>query len=119
MLSKEALEEQRTIIIPMKENGNSPPELGAPTGCSHQALYPSWNNWKKSSNKETSIEVQRYGRAYGYGRTLTKAEEQEIPKGIIDEYPDQMKRDFALWTGEEVKLMIRQKYDMDMPIRTI
>ncbi|MHB9294220.1 hypothetical protein Holit_03346 [Hollandina sp. SP2] len=34
---------------------------------------------------------------------FTKAEEQEIPKGIIDEYPDQMKRDFALWTGEEVE----------------
>jgi hypothetical protein len=49
---------------------------------------------------------------------LTKIQEKEIQRAIADKYPDQVKLDFALWTWEAVKLMIRQKYGIDMPIRT-
>jgi transposase len=46
-------------------------------------------------------------------------QEKGIQKAITDKYPDQLKLDFALWTWEAVKLVIRQKYDIDMPIRTV
>ena len=118
-LSKTALEERRRIIIRMKENGSTPSEITAATGCSRQAIYPLWNRWKKSKNKEKTIAVKRCGRPLGYGRTLTKTQEKEIQKAITDKYPDQLKLDFALWTREAVKLVIRQKYDIDMPIRTV
>jgi transposase len=117
-LSKTALEERRRIIIRMKENGGSPTEIVAATGCSRQTIYPLWNKWKKSRNKEKAIAVKKCGRPLGYGRTLTNAREKEIQKAITDKYPDQLKLDFALWTREAVKLMIRQKYGVDMPIRT-
>jgi hypothetical protein len=42
----------------MKENGSSPPEIVAATGCSRQTIYPLWNKWRKSKNKEKTIEVK-------------------------------------------------------------
>jgi transposase len=118
-LSKTALEERRRIIIRMKENGASPSEIVAATGCSRQTIYPLWNKWKKSKNKQRAITVKKCGRPFGYGRTLTTAQEKEIQRVLLDKYPDQLKFDFALWTREAVRLVIRQKYDIDMPIRTV
>jgi transposase len=118
-LSKTALEERRRIIIRMKENGHSPTEIVAATGCSRQAIYPLWKNWRRSKTKEKAIAVKKCGRPLGYGRTLTNAQEKEIQKAITDKYPDQLKLDFALWTREAVKLLIRQKYGIHMPIRTV
>jgi transposase len=118
-LSTTALEERRRIIIRMKENGGSPSEIVAATGCSRQVIYQLWNNWKKSRNKGKIITVKKCGRPFGYGRTLTKAQEKEIQKIIIDKYPDQLKLDFALWTREAVKLVIRKHYGIDMPVRTV
>jgi DNA invertase Pin-like site-specific DNA recombinase len=46
-LGKTALEERRRIIVRMKENGSSPTEIAAATGCSRQTIYPLWNKWKK------------------------------------------------------------------------
>jgi hypothetical protein len=63
--------------------------------------------------------AKKYGRPFGYGRAFAKIQEKEMQRVIIDNYPDQMKLDFALWTREAVKLAIRQKYDIDMPIRTV
>jgi transposase len=118
-LNKTALEERRRIIIRMKENGSGAAEIAAATGCSRQAIYPLWNKWKNSKNKGKIIAVKKCGRPLGYGRTLTKAQEKEIQRVITDKYPDQLKLDFALWTREAVKLVIRRKYDIDMPIRTV
>ncbi|MDR2477741.1 MAG: helix-turn-helix domain-containing protein [Treponema sp.] len=53
-LSKTALEERR-MIIRMKENGSSPSEIAAATGCSRQAIYPLWKDWKKSKTKNLSL----------------------------------------------------------------
>lgn len=121
-LSKSALEERRRIIIRMKERGSSPSEIVAATGCSRQAIYPLWNQWKKSKskNKEAKIiAVKKCGKPYGYGRTLSGQQEKEIQKSIKDAYPDQLKLDFALWTREAVALLIKQNYRIAMPIRTV
>jgi transposase len=121
-LSKTALEERRRIIIRMKENGSSPSEITAATGCSRQSIYPLWNTWKKSKSKykdQKILAVKKRGKPFGHGRTLTEAQEKQIQKKITDKYPDQLKLDFALWTREAVRLLIRRKYEIDMPIRTV
>jgi transposase len=118
-LGKTALEERRRIIIRMKENGSSPAEITAATGCSRQTIYPLWNKRTRSKNREKAVAVKKCGRPFGYGRTLAEGHEKEIQKVITDKYPDRLKLDFALWTREAVKLMIRRKYGIDMPIRTV
>jgi len=44
---------------------------------------------------------------------------KEGSKALIDKTPDQMKLPFALWTREAVKLLIRQWFGIEMPIRTV
>ena len=38
---------------------------------------------------------------------------------MVDKTPDQLKLPFALWTRDAVKLLIRQLFDIEMPIRTV
>ena len=40
-------------------------------------------------------------------------------KALIDKTPDQLKLPFALWTRDAVKLLIRQWFGIEMPIRTV
>jgi hypothetical protein len=49
-----------------KQDGSSPAEIAATTGCSRQVIYPLW---KIGKNKEKSIAVKKCGRPFGYGRT--------------------------------------------------
>jgi transposase len=84
-----------------------------------QAIYPLRNKRKKSKNKAKTITAKKCGRPPGYGRALTGAQEKEIQKAVTDKYPDRLKLDFALRMREAVKLVIRQKYVIDMPIRTV
>jgi hypothetical protein len=100
------------------ENGSSPSAIAAATGCSRQVIYPLWNNWKKSKNKEKAAAVKKCGRPFGYGCALTKVQERELQKALANKYPEQLKHGFALWMREAVKLEIRQRYGREMPIRT-
>lgn len=72
--------------------------------------------------KEGGIEAirpRKEGRPAGSCMSLTKDQSKEIQKLIIDKDPDQIKMPFALWTRKAVKELIKNKYDIDMPIRTV
>jgi transposase len=121
-LTRQALEERRRIIIRMKKNGCRAAEIVEATGCSRQAIYPLWNTWKKSKSRHKEdgiITVKKCGKRPGCGRTLTAQQEKRIQNAIKDKYPDQLKLDFALWTREAVKLLIKELYGINMPIRTV
>jgi transposase len=59
------------------------------------------------------------GRRHGEKRTLSKDREQEVKNLIIDKTPDQLKFPFALWTRKAVQDLIRRRYRIHMPIRTV
>jgi len=50
---------------------------------------------------------------------LTPQQEKKIQKMIVDRHPEQLKLNFALWTRDAVRLLIRQEYGRNMPIRTV
>jgi transposase len=76
-----------------------------------------WQSYKKEGSK--AIKLGRRGRRTGEQRTLSSDQEVELRKALIDKTPDQMKLPFALWTRDAVKLLIRQLFDIEMPIRTV
>ena len=61
----------------------------------------------------------RRGRRTGEQRTLSSDQESELRKAVIDKTPDQLKLPFALWTRDAVKLLVRQLFDIEVPIRTV
>ncbi len=76
-----------------------------------------WQSYQKEGSK--AIKPGRRGRRTGEQRTLSSDQESELRKALIDKTPDQMKLPFALWTRDAVKLLIRQLFDIEMPIRTV
>ena len=50
---------------------------------------------------------------------MTKKQEQQIIRQLIDTNPQQLKFKFALWTREAVRYLIKHELDIDMPISTV
>ena len=59
------------------------------------------------------------GRKKGEKRTLSAQQEKEIQRIIIDKRPDQVKLGFALWTRAAIQQLIRDRYRIEMPMRSI
>ena len=68
----------------------------------HQALHPS-----------------KRGRKQGEKRTLSSEHENELRTVIAEKTPDQLKMTFALWTRRAVVELIRKRFGVKMPIRTV
>ena len=112
----------RGIIIRMKEQKYSAKEIMNAAGGSEAYISQLWGRWKRASGKkakERVIKQDRRGRIKGENRTLTKEQEKKIQKTIVAKYPDQLRFDFALWTREAVRQLIRREFGIDMPIRTV
>jgi transposase len=116
-LSAAALEERRKTIVRMRKAGKKVPEIMEATGASYDSIYTVWNKWVETGSK--SIKVVPRGLKKGQGRHLTSPQERNIQGKIIDQHPDQLKLDFALWTREAVRQLIKQEYSIEMPIRTV
>ena len=76
-----------------------------------------WQSYKKGGSK--AIKLGQRGRRQGEQRTLSSDQESDIQRALIDKTPDQMKLPFALWTRDAVKLLVKQQYGIEMPIRTV
>jgi len=121
-LSPSALEERRSVIIRMKENGATEKQITEAVGCSKQVIYKLWKQWRSSTNKKQKndvLTVKKRGIKFGEGRTLTPSRETQIQNIIKDKYPDELKLDFALWTREAVGELIKKQFGIAMPIRTV
>jgi|GEM_PF-1454377 len=81
--------------------------------------YLEFNYLVKHKEGSTAIKIGRRGRQYGDQRIFSPEQEKEIQRCLIDRTPDQLKLSFALWTREAVKLLIKQRYGISMPIRTV
>ena len=73
--------------------------------------------WKLGGLK--ALKPTGSGRPVGTGRTLNSAQERELQKCLIEKNPEQYKVDFALWTCSAVQGLIKELYDIVMPIRTV
>ena len=76
-----------------------------------------WQSYKKEGSRAIKLGIR--GRRTGEQRTLSSDQEAELRKALIDKTPDQLKLPFALWTRDAVKLVIRQLFGIEMPIRTV
>jgi len=116
-LTREALEERRKVIIRMWKAGKKVPEIMDATGSCYTTVYTIWRRYQAEGKK--SIAPQPRGHKVGEGRHLTPEQELYLKNEIVDKHPDQLKLDFALWTREAVRQLIRQECRFEMPIRTV
>jgi transposase len=109
--------ETRKQVVRLRKQGVKNTVVAAGLGISVSCSSTIWQSYKREGSKAIKLRVR--GRRLGEQRTLTSDQESELRKAMIDKTPDQMKLPFALWTRDAVKLLIRQWFDVEMPIRTV
>lgn len=84
----------------------------------HRNIVGEWiADWQANGKKISK--PKKAGRPKGSGKTLSPKMEREIKRVIVESCPEQLKMAFALWTRESVKLLIAERFDIEMPIRTV
>ena len=86
-------------------------------GATRQSVKKWISAWKAGGI--TGLKPQTRGRIKGDCRKLTSKQEKDICKSITDSCPDQLKLPFALWTRKAVKMLIMERFGLEMPIRTV
>ena len=113
----DVLYETRKIVIKMWKSKVPVEEIGRITGLTTKTIYDKIRLYKEGGM--TALKPKTRGRKSGEKRTLKPAQEKEIIKIITDKNPDQLKFKCCLWTREVLKQLIKEKYGIDMPIRTV
>lgn len=116
-LSTEAQQELREMAIRLRESGKTYKQIS-------QIIHVQLSTvcgWYKACERggKKALKIKKRGRPSGSCMTLNEDQGKEVQKTIQDKCPDQMKFPFALWTRVAVRQLIKQLYDIDMPIRTV
>jgi transposase len=115
--SPETQYEIRKQVIRLRKQGIPNKVLAEGVGISIGRASKIWRSYLKEGSK--AIKLGKRGRRTGEKRTLTIEQESQVRRDLIDKTPDQLKLPFALWTRDAVKLLIKQRFSLEMPIRTV
>jgi transposase len=109
--------ELRKQIVRLRKKGLTNIEVAEIVGISKAHTSTVWQKYCRGGLD--AIKPGKRGREYGKQRILSPEQEQEVQDMLIDLAPNQMKLPFALWTRNAVKLAIKKRYHIDLPLRTI
>lgn len=116
-LSPQAQYELRKMVIRLRKKGMTNQETAETVGIAETSASTIWQTYQRHGIEAIKPKVR--GRRYGAQRRLTAKQESAIQKLLIDKTPDQLKLPFALWTRDAVRLVIKQEYRIELPLRTI
>jgi len=116
-IGREAQQQLRNQAIRLREAGRTYGEIAEIVGVHETTAC----TWYKTYEREgaSGIKLKPRGTKEGERRTLSPEREDELRRTLIDKTPDQLKMDFALWTRRAVQELIRRKWSIEMPIRTV
>ena len=116
-VSQETRKTIKQQVIRLHKKGKSESDIADSVNISYQAVSRIVRSYKKEG-MSCVVEKTR-GRKVGEKRSLNKQQEKEIQRIIIDKNPDQLKLAFCLWTRAAIQQLIRNKYGIDIPLRSI
>ena len=116
-LCQDVQEVQRKQIVRLRDSGRSNRETAEIVGVSESHCSKVWQRYQKQGLE--SLAKGKRGRRFGEHRVLTPEQESEIKILLIDKTPNELRLSFAFWTREAVKLLIQQRFNYEMPVRTV
>lgn len=119
-LLKVSPETRKTIkeqAIRLHNKGKKEAEIADALNISYQAVSRIIRAYKKGGMH--SVKERTRGRKHGEKRSLTPQQEKEIQRTIIDKCPDQVKIAACLWTRAAIQQLIKNKYGITVPVRSI
>ncbi len=112
-----ALNERRRRAVKMRLEGASLKDTAAQCEKSRTTVIAAIKAYESGGWK--AVDVDRGGRLVGSGRTLRAEQEREVQRPIRDRTPDQLKMVYALWTRQAVAELIRDRFGIELPVRTM
>jgi len=116
-LPLEALNERRRRAVKLRLKGKTWKKVSEEAELSINACRSAYAAWEKDGWE--AVAVKKRGRKLGSGRRLSWEQEKHIQRLILDKTPDQLKLGFALWNRQAVRMLIKQEFGVDLPVRTV
>lgn len=112
-----AVYEAKKVVIRLWKTNKSAAEIMEATDFSRDTVYATIRAYKEGGM--AALKPRKRGRRMGDKRTLSPEQEKELIGMIVDKHPEQYKIPGCLWTRESVQELIKRKYGITMPIRTV
>jgi transposase len=109
--------ELRKQVIRLRKKGQANAEVAAIVGISE--THASTIYRKYLSGGLDAIKPGKRGRRHGAQRVLNAEQEGAVQQLLVDKAPSQLKLPFALWTRDAVRMAIKKKFGIELPLRTI
>jgi transposase len=115
-LAPAAQEERRRQVIGLRQSGVSYAAIAAQVGLSQTGVFDICQRFDVRG--ERGLVSGKRGRKPDEQKLLTAAQETEIKRLICRHMPDELGLDFALWSREAVRALIRRQYGVRLAVRT-
>jgi len=107
----------RKSIVRLSKDGKKPNQIAMILDVSRSYVYATAKAYKEGGL--AGIKARKRGRRNGSKRTLTPEQEREIQKIIVDKTPEQLRFKECMWTRNNIRDLICQKYKIEMPLSTL
>jgi transposase len=115
-LAPAAQEERRRQVIALRQSGVSYAAIAAQVGLSPTGVFDICKRFADKGKK--GLASGKRGRRPDEQKLLTTAQERETKRLICRHMPDDLGLDFALWSRDAVRALIRRQYDVRLAVRT-
>ncbi|MGQ0530402.1 MAG: IS630 family transposase [Panacagrimonas sp.] len=116
-LPVDALNERRLRAVKLRMSGVPLKDVAVQCDLSRTTVIAAVKAYKAGGAK--AVAIRRLGRKPGTCRLLTVDQEREVQRLIQDRTPDPLKMVYALWTRNAVAELIRERYGIDLAVRTV
>jgi transposase len=116
-LSQEQQYEIRKSIIRLSKLGKSNSETAEILDVSLRHVQVTKKQYAEGGI--VAIKPKKRGRRKGEERILTLEQEREIQKIIVDKTPEQLRFKECMWTRNNIRALILEKYKIDMRLSTL
>ena len=116
-VDSKAVYELKKVALRLRRKGKEVREICEITGLADKTVRMAFEAYDAVGIN--AIKPQKRGRKAGEKRTLSAEQEEEIITLLVDHDPAQLKLKGCMWTRGSVKELIKQKYGITMPDRTV
>ena len=109
--------ELKKVALRLRQKGKKVREICELTGLSDKTVRMAFAAYDNGGIDAIKPKIR--GRKTGEKRTLTPDQEKEIISLLVDKNPGQMKLKGCMWNRDNIREMIKSKYGISMPIRTV
>ena len=116
-VDSKAVYELKKVALRLRRKGKEVREICEITGLADKTVRMAFEAY--DAGGINAIKPKKRGRKAGEKRTLSAEQEQETTALLVDHDPAQLKLKGCMWTRDSVKELIKQKYGITMPNRTV